>query len=449
MVAGRAGRVRTAVNRRRPLDAGLAVYSAFSHRGVLGDPAAVYRKAREIAPHLRGVWVVRDEECAADTAALPPDTEHVVLGSAAYRRVTERATFFVNNVNWPRCRGQAPRQRHIHTHQGTPLKYMGADLLGRPAPGTASTCRRCCAGPTAGTTAWSRAGTRSGCGNGRTPCHFTSVHTGSPRNDVLVGAAPEDGRRVRERLGVPDGHTVVLYAPTRREYRRGGHVERIDLARLAADLGDGHTLVVRLHPSLATGPARGMGLTELHRRGVLIDATDEPHVEDLMLASDLLITDYSALMFDYALLDRPIVIHADDWGAYTASRGAYFDITAEAPGHVSRSLPGAGVAAGVGRVAGRGGGAAAVRLPGPVLRVRRRAGRRAGRPDPDAGRADAGARRRARCPSRPVRRPRPADLVVRPRTWVLLLAAQCSPCSSSRTSPAGTPPTPRTTCRTP
>jgi CDP-glycerol glycerophosphotransferase (TagB/SpsB family) len=42
-------------------------------------------------------------------------------------------------------------------------------------------------------------------------------------------------------------------------------------------------------------------------------------------------------MFDYALLDRPIVVHADDWGAFAASRGAYFDITADAPGHVSRS----------------------------------------------------------------------------------------------------------------
>ncbi|MFE0802056.1 CDP-glycerol glycerophosphotransferase family protein [Streptomyces sp. NPDC058812] len=337
VVAGRAGRVRTAVNSRRPLDAGLAVYSAFSHRGVLGDPAAVYRKAREIAPHLRGVWVVRDEEYAADTAALPPDTEHVILGSAAYRRVTERATFFVNNVNWPGAVAKRPGSVHIHTHQGTPLKYMGADLLGRPGarhgvdvPQMLRRADRWDYSLVAGRYAervWERA----------YPCHFTSVRTGSPRNDVLVGAGPEDGRRVRERLGVPEGHTVVLYAPTRREYRRGGHVERFDLARLAADLGDGHTLVVRLHPSLATGPARGMGLSELHRRGVLIDATDEPHVEDLMLASDLLITDYSALMFDYALLDRPIVIHADDWGAYTASRGAYFDITAEAPGHVSRS----------------------------------------------------------------------------------------------------------------
>ncbi len=72
---------------------------------------------------------------------------------------------------------------------------------------------------------------------------------------------------------------------------------------------------------------------------MLIDATDEPHVEDVMLAADVLVTDYSALMFDYANLDRPIVIHADDWGAYAASRGAYFDITADAPGHVSRSYP--------------------------------------------------------------------------------------------------------------
>ncbi|MGC9376072.1 bifunctional glycosyltransferase/CDP-glycerol:glycerophosphate glycerophosphotransferase [Streptomyces sp. MH13] len=334
---GGLGRVRGAVNIRRPLDPGLVVYSAFSHRGVLGDPAAIHRKAREIAPHLRGVWVVRDEECAADRAVLPPDTEHVVLGSAAYRRITERATYFVNNVNWPGAVAKRPGSVHIHTHQGTPLKYMGADLLDRPGarhgldvPQMLRRADRWDYSLVASRYAervWERA----------YPCHFTSVRTGSPRNDVLVGAAPEDGRAVRERLGVPDGHTLVLYAPTRREYRRGGHVDRIDPARLAADLGDGHTLVVRLHPSLATGPARGMGLSELHRRGVLVDATDEPHVEELMLASDLLITDYSALMFDYALLDRPIVIHADDWGAYAASRGAYFDITAEAPGHVSRS----------------------------------------------------------------------------------------------------------------
>ncbi|MYV42409.1 CDP-glycerol:glycerophosphate glycerophosphotransferase, partial [Streptomyces sp. SID1328] len=48
-------------------------------------------------------------------------------------------------------------------------------------------------------------------------------------------------------------------------------------------------------------------------------------------------TDYSSIMFDYAVLDRPIVVHADDWDTFRASRGAYLDITARPPGHVTYS----------------------------------------------------------------------------------------------------------------
>ncbi|MGW1723271.1 bifunctional glycosyltransferase/CDP-glycerol:glycerophosphate glycerophosphotransferase [Streptomyces sp. NPDC002306] len=335
--AGRLERGWSALHARRPLDPGLAVYSAFSHRGVLGDPAAVYRKARELAPQLRGVWVVRGEEEAADAALLPEGVEYVFLDSPRYRALTARATYFVNNVNWPGTLAKRPGSVHIHTHQGTPLKYMGVDLLGKPGArhgfDVPQMLRRAdrwdhsLVANRHSELVWQRA----------YPCHFASARTGSPRNDVLVGAGPAAAAAARARLGLPPEHTVVLYAPTRRDYRRGGHVDRVDLARFAADLGAGHTLVVRLHPSLATGPARGLGLADLHRRGVLVDATDEPHVEDVMLASDVLVTDYSALMFDYANLDRPIVVHADDWDAYTASRGAYFDITADPPGHVSRS----------------------------------------------------------------------------------------------------------------
>ncbi|CAM5521559.1 bifunctional glycosyltransferase/CDP-glycerol:glycerophosphate glycerophosphotransferase [Streptomyces pilosus] len=330
--AARAVRTRAAL--RRPLDPDLAVYSAFSHRGVLGDPAAIHRAAREIAPHIRSVWVLADEERAA---GLPPDTEYVLLDSPGYRRAVERATYFVNNVNWSGALVKRPGSVHVHTHQGTPLKFMGADLLGKPGArhgfDVPQMLRRAdrwdysLVANRHSELVWERA----------FPCHFTSLRSGSPRNDVLVGAGPDSGRAVRARLGIPEGDTVVLYAPTRRDYRRDGLVERIDLARFAADLGEGRTLVVRLHPSLADGPARGLGLAELHRRGVLVDATDEPEVQEVLLAADVLVTDYSALMFDYANLDRPIVLHADDWDAFRASRGAYVDITAEAPGHVARS----------------------------------------------------------------------------------------------------------------
>ncbi|AKJ12801.1 glycosyl transferase [Streptomyces incarnatus] len=347
-----------AVHTRRPLDPHLVVYSASSHRGVLGDPAAVYAKAREIAPQLRGVWVLKDEETAD---RLPSGVEHVIVGSRRYLEVTARATFFVNDVNWPGTLTKRPGSVHIQTHQGTPLKYMGADLLDKPGArlgfDVPQMLRRAdrwdysLVANRHSELVWERA----------YPCHFTSLRTGSPRNDVLVNGAESD---FRQRYGIPETDTVVLYAPTRRDYRRSGHVDRIDLARFAADLGEalgagpgeglgegsgeglgglsegrgnGLTLVVRLHPSLATGPARGMGLTELDRRGIVVDATDEPRVEDVLLAADVLVTDYSAVMFDYANLDRPIVVHADDWPAYTASRGAYFDITAEPPGHVARS----------------------------------------------------------------------------------------------------------------
>ncbi|GHJ99279.1 glycosyl transferase [Streptomyces sp. Y2F8-2] len=318
---------------RRPLDPNLAVYSAFSHRGVLGDPAAIHRAARDLAPHIRGVWVVRPDQAQH----MPPDIEYVLPGSLGYLRVTARATYFVNNVNWPGTLAKRPGSVHIHTHRGTPLKYMGADLrdkpgarLGLDVPQMLRRADRWDYSLVANRHSelvWDRA----------YPCDFTSVRSGSPRNDVLVDAKPGDGAGFRFRHGIPEDHTVVLYAPTRRDYVRGGHIDRFDPARFAEDLGEGHTLVVRLHPSLADGWARGTGLAELHRRGVLVDATDEPHVEEVMLASDALVTDYSALMFDYANLDRPIVVHADDWGAFRASRGAYFDITQDAPGHVSRS----------------------------------------------------------------------------------------------------------------
>ncbi|MGW7424742.1 bifunctional glycosyltransferase/CDP-glycerol:glycerophosphate glycerophosphotransferase [Streptomyces sp. NPDC054813] len=327
----RARRALTALGGHRALDERLVLYSASSHQGLRGDPAAVYRKAREIAPGLRGVWVVKDAEVAAE---LPADVEHVLLDSPEYRRLTARAKFLVNDVNWPGALVKRPGSVHIHTHRGTPLKYLGADLLGKPGArlglDVPQMLRRAdrwdhsLVANRHSELVWERA----------YPCHFTSARTGSPRNDVLVQGGPTD---FRARYGIPADHTVVLYAPTRRDYVRGGHVERIDLARFAADLGAGHTLVVRLHPALATGPARGMGLAELHRRGIVVDATGEPHGEQVLLASDALVTDYSSVMFDYANLDRPIVVHADDWAAYTASRGAYLDITAEAPGHVSHS----------------------------------------------------------------------------------------------------------------
>jgi CDP-glycerol glycerophosphotransferase len=62
-------------------------------------------------------------------------------------------------------------------------------------------------------------------------------------------------------------------------------------------------------------------------------------VEDLYLAADVLLTDYSSAMFDYAVLDRPVVVFAPDWAVYRELRGVYFDLLAEPPGPVATNYP--------------------------------------------------------------------------------------------------------------
>ena len=124
----------------------------------------------------------------------------------------------------------------------------------------------------------------------------------------------------------------MLYAPTHREYQTG-YVPMLDLARVADGLGPEYVLMARLHYFYDADP---------HRRsstGRAASATwpSHPSVEELCLAADVLVTDYSSLMFDYAVLDRPIVIHAPDWEVYRTLRGTYFDLLAEPPGVVTRT----------------------------------------------------------------------------------------------------------------
>ncbi|MGP3775928.1 bifunctional glycosyltransferase/CDP-glycerol:glycerophosphate glycerophosphotransferase [Streptomyces sp. SDT5-1] len=330
--ARRAKRVYARTQRRHRLDPNLAVYSASWHRGVLGDPAAIHEAARLLAPHIDTVWVVRPDA----VPHLPEDIDHVTPDSPRYHRIASRATYFVNNVGWTLALDKRPGQVHVHTHEGTPLGHMGADRLGHPAArhqvDVRAELRRAdrwdyslVSSPYA-QQVWDRA----------YPCQFTSLPTGAPRNDVLVHGDPLRTLALRKRLGVPDGSTAILYAPTRREHRRS-YVPRLDLEALAHGLGPGFTLLVRLHPKDARSPYRDLELRDLQRRGLLIDVTDEPSATDMMLASDALVTDYSSLMFDYATTGRPIVVHGDDWEAYRAARGAYFDVLADPPGHVTTS----------------------------------------------------------------------------------------------------------------
>ncbi|MEV0097101.1 bifunctional glycosyltransferase family 2 protein/CDP-glycerol:glycerophosphate glycerophosphotransferase [Streptomyces sp. NPDC050738] len=302
-----------------PLDPALAVYSAYWDRGMSCNPEAIHRKAAELAPAIRSVWVVSGK----NAAALPPGTAHIVPGRRRYWRTMARATYFVNNVNFPDKVVKRPGQIHLQTHHGTPLKKMGLDQQDHPAAAQGLNFRRFLArvdrwdySVTANphtTEAWSRAH----------PSAVRFLESGYPRNDVFTTATAADVVAVREELGIAPHQRALLFAPTHRDYERG-FSSTIDLARLCDELGPDTVVLVRAHYFYA---AAG-----LPSHPSLIDVSAHPRVEDLCLAADALITDYSSVMFDYANLDRPIVVHAPDWDIYRTVRGVYFDLLSGAPG---------------------------------------------------------------------------------------------------------------------
>jgi len=314
--------------RRKPLDPRLAVYAAYWYRGYSCNPRAIYEKARELVPDVRGVWVVRRDAAAS----MPPGIEYVVQGTREYFDLMARATYLVNNVNFPNNIVKRPGSVHLQTHHGTPLKWMGLDLRDSETRGRGmdfdALQRRVArwdwsvSSNPHSTQVWERV----------YPGDYETLEVGYPRNDRLANATPEEVARVRAGLGIAPEQTAVLYAPTHREYETG-FVSRLDLGRLVDALGPDHVVLARLHYFYDADPL----VRELHEAGRLRDVASHPSVEELCLAADMLLTDYSSIMFDYAVLDRPIVIHAPDWDEYRTRRGVYFDLTAEPPGPVTRT----------------------------------------------------------------------------------------------------------------
>ncbi|MEU5457246.1 CDP-glycerol glycerophosphotransferase family protein [Streptomyces globisporus] len=307
---------------RRPLDPNLAVYGAYWNRGVACNPAAIHAKARELAPHIRGVWAVSSRHRDRMPAGVP----YVIEGSRPYWRAMATATYLVNNSSFPGGFTKRPGQRYLQTHHGTPLKTMGLDQRAYPelARKTDFAKIRAHVGQwdfslstnPHSTEVWDRV----------YPGPYQRLDLGYPRNDVYFTATAEDIAKIRAELGIHADQTALLYAPTHRDYREG-FVPDLDPERLARELGPDYVVLMRAH--YFYGRSAGLGGAPTGR---VRDVTAHPRVEELCLAADALITDYSSLAFDYACLDRPIVVHAPDWDTYRTTRGTYFDLLSGRPG---------------------------------------------------------------------------------------------------------------------
>ena len=159
-----------------------------------------------------------------------------------------------------------------------------------------------------------------------------ALEHGYPRDDALVAPDAADRRAAaRHLLGIRADQTAVLYAPTWREHLafrpRGARMtEHLDLARAAAALGDRFVLLLRGHRFHAPAPVEAGGAR-------VVDVTSYPEVNDLILAADASVLDYSSMRFDVALTGRPMVFLVPDLDDYArGSRRFLFPFEESAPG---------------------------------------------------------------------------------------------------------------------
>jgi CDP-glycerol glycerophosphotransferase (TagB/SpsB family) len=294
-----------------------------SFRGQFSDsPRALFEALRRRGDELDAVWLASPDR----SDDFPRGVATVEHGSAAGRAALESADVVVSSdhldVDWDKSPGTV----YLQTWHGTPLKRIHRDVRWAPE-GRLDRLDRDVArwdamlSPNpASTPLFRQAFGFSG------PVH----ETGYPRNDVLNGADAGQVRAdVRRALGIPDGTTAVLYAPTWRDdtvFAAGEHALPLDLAEFSRELGDRHVLLLRLHSMVSRHVEVGEG-------DPVRDVSAHPDISELYLAADVLVTDYSSAMFDFAVTRKPILLFTYDLADYRDRlRGFYLDLDDIAPG---------------------------------------------------------------------------------------------------------------------
>ena len=312
-----------------PADA--VFFESFYGRQVSCNPLAIDREIAARFPETPRYWSITSENQVVPAGAVP-----VLVGGHEWQAVRKRAAFLVVN-DWLRF-GFKPQRRQVvlQTWHGTMLKHLA---LGRPHVSlrTRIAIRRESA-------RWSLMLSQ----NPHSTEQFRKsyafrgeiLESGYPRDDRLAQAVVQDRdgvteinpivrRAARDALGVPESTRVLLYAPTWRE-RQVGPSDDLDVNALAQQLGDDWTVIARGHTR-----THDLGGYATRGSGNVIDVSRHPDINDALLACDLLVTDYSSVMFDAAVSRTPTVFFAPDLAAYRDSeRGFTFDFEREAPGPI-------------------------------------------------------------------------------------------------------------------
>ena len=157
---------------------------------------------------------------------------------------------------------------------------------------------------------------------------------GYPRNDYLVNITNEEIDKLKIKYNIPTDKKVILYAPTWRDnkFNEKGYIYelKVDFNKWKDMLGDEYVVIFKPHYLISNK------FKDIKLDNFLFSFDENVDINELYVMSDLLITDYSSVFFDYAILNRPILFYMYDLEEYRDElRGFYLDINKELPGKIT------------------------------------------------------------------------------------------------------------------
>lgn len=301
-----------------PVDKRKVVFCSYYGRGYSDNPKAIAQALLDRGVPAKLVWLVKNRQ---EAGSLPAGITPCPYDSP--RRIFALATARVWVDNCRKYdRFKKKGQFYLQTWHGFPLKRIEKDALESLAPDFEKGAIRdshhtdlLLSNSTHTTTVLRRAFWYDG----------EIAEFGAPRNDVFFSPQPDTAARVKAHFDLPEDRRLLLYAPTFRADKSTG-AYRLDaeqaLAACEERFGGQWSALIRLHPNVA---AQSADLFPYDGRRIL-DATGYPDMQELLCASDLLITDYSSSMFDYAMSRRPCLQFCLDLEDYRRDRNFYFPL---------------------------------------------------------------------------------------------------------------------------
>lgn len=311
----------------------MVLFESFHGKQYSDSPRAIYEYMRQYHPDLKLVWSIDKRSIRLfKTLGVP----YVRRFTPRWFWIMPRSKYWVNNVRFPRWMPRSASTVYLQTWHGTPLKKLGLDIDEVHMPDTDTTIYRY--NIIKESENWSLLVSPNNYSSDifRSSFGFKGevIESGYPRNDILYNADLARVQSIRADIGIPVGKKVILYAPTWRDddfFEKGRYKFKFqfDLDTLKSRFGEEFILLTRMHYLVAEN------FNFAKYEGFVKDVSTYPDIAELYLVSDMLITDYSSVFFDYANLNRPIIFYMYDLEDYRDRlRGFYFEIEKEAPGPI-------------------------------------------------------------------------------------------------------------------